>query len=184
MANFRSEPLRADQGETQAPGQFGQALCFGGREVENHSYWLWSRSFFIPMAVEEVIGLVTHKRFVADVRRAATAHFGRRHPSDGIQSLYEGGLRQSVATIRSHLDSSILHIQQEPINRAVRGRGRTDHLAPDGACVPGVLPSGAYDAALERVGTEEVGGKLISLVEQRGLQRKQCKFDAKLSALA
>src|SRR5215475_3560955 len=127
--------------------------------------------------VEEVIGLVRHKRRAPDVRLRATARRWR-HPSGGVQSLNEGGLHQLVAARRPRQGSNILHIYQEPGDRARLDepcvRRRTVHPAPDCTRVPGVLPSGAYDVVLEWVGTEELGSNLLYLaVEQGGLRRKQ-----------
>src|SRR5262245_53768523 len=133
-----------------------------------------------PIAVEEIIGLVRHKSLGADVRRAAAAFRGRGS-SHGIHSLNEGGPSQLGAACWSRLRSD--HLYKEPGNcpRSDEDwvRRGSDHLSPDGTCVSGVLPSGAYDVAFERVGAEEVGGNLLfSVVEQRGLWGKQCEGEA------
>jgi hypothetical protein len=148
--------------------------------------------------VEQVVGRVRDRGLPADVCRHRTAG-RRRDSSSGVQPLDEGGRRQPMATGWSVLGAN--HIKQEPGKRTRRdegvvGGGGNRHC-PDGACVPGVLPSGANHATvrhhplisviLKRVGAEEVGNDLLIVVRNNvacGVKRIQAKSEPRGHDLA
>src|SRR4029434_1233012 len=126
---------------------------------------------------------------MTDVCQRVTAML-RWDPSNGAQPLDLGGLRQDVATGESVFDTNL--VEQEPGNgRLVWGKGASDafvtdmQLGPDRAPVLRANPRGANCAIGHhrctlvgvtgvRVGAEEVGNELITIVvEQCGLRREE-----------
>src|SRR5215216_5908852 len=111
----------------------------------------------------------------------------------GVQPLNEGGSAKPVAAGRAILVSNNRNQKPGDCPRldVVRvGGGVTGlHLSPDHARVLRVLPRGANCVIaeqlwicvhLKRVGTEVVGGELLTLIiEQRSLGREEYKLDAR-----
>ncbi len=138
--------------------------------------------------VEQVVSRVRDRGPLADVCFQLTTG-RRRDSSSGVQPLDEHGRRQPVATSWPVLGAN--HIEQEPGNRTRRDEGGVggggNRHCPDGARVPGVLPSRAnhprgvttwISVFLKRVGAEEVGDDLLSLSANKvacGVKRIQAK---------
>src|SRR5438552_528847 len=141
-------------------------------------------------------GRVMRKRRTTEcLWRVTAVRRPRCDSSNGVQALDLGGLRQYVATGESVFDSN--RVEQEPGNGSlVWGKGARDalgigvQLGPDRAPVLRVNPCGANRAIGHhrwtnvrvmrvRVGAEEVGDELITIVvEQRGLRREEYIGDA------
>src|ERR1700730_10950854 len=134
-----------------------------------------SRRGALDGLVEEIFGCVRHQCDRAD----GTGGRGRE-PSNGVQPLDVSSLRQLVAAGWSVLGSN--HLQQVPGNRTRLDGDGGNGPGPDLARILRVLPRGAGQAILKRVGgllkrvgAEEVGDDLlIMLVEQGGLRPEEC----------
>src|SRR4051794_12338765 len=133
--------------------------------------------------VEEVVGRVRYKLLGTNVCRQGAAR-RRCKPAGSVEPLHEGGVRQRVAAGGPVLGSILRLRNQEPGYGAGRDKSGVCggvaifHLAPEAARVLGVLPCDANRATLRRVGAEEVGDDLLTVVvEQRRLRRKEFEGD-------
>src|SRR5207249_3796104 len=148
----------------------------------------------------EVVGCVRHKCLISEVCWRGTSSRWC-DPSRGVQPLDESGRRQLIATGGSGFGSSHRNLEASDgilrderwvsggitwITLATRG----PHLAPYRARISRVLPGDANQAIvhhrgtsidLKRVGAEEMGGELVTVVvEQGSLRREERIGDARV----